>query len=66
LKLVLPEDPAISAGHVSTVPQGHILHYVHKSFIHNSQKLETIHMSLKRRMDTESVVHIYNRILFFY
>ena len=24
-----------------TIPQGHLLNYVHSSFIHNSQKLET-------------------------
>ena len=30
----------IFKGH-SILPQGHLLNYVHSSFIHNSQKLET-------------------------
>jgi hypothetical protein len=33
----------------STTPQGHLLSYVHSSFIHNSQKLETIQMSLNQK-----------------
>ena len=45
-----------TTGHVlkgcSTKPQGYLLNYVHSSFIHNSQKLETAHMSLNGRMDT--------------
>ena len=32
-----------------------MLHYVHSSLTFNSQKLETIQMSLNRRMDTENV-----------
>jgi hypothetical protein len=31
-------------------------HYVHSSFIYNSQKLKRTQMSLKRGMDTENVV----------
>ena len=37
-----------------------MLHYVHSSFICNSQKLEITQMSLNRRMDTENVVHVHN------
>ena len=46
-------------GHIlkrySTIPQRHMLHDVHSSFIHNIQKLETTQMSLKHRMDKENV-----------
>ena len=31
------------------IPQGHLLHYVHSSFIRNSQKLETTYPSLSQR-----------------
>jgi hypothetical protein len=44
----------------STIPQGHVLCYVHSSFIYNSQKLETTQMSLNQRMDTENVVQLHN------
>jgi hypothetical protein len=37
-----------------------MLHYVHSNRIYNSQKLERTQMSLKRRMDTENVVHLHN------
>jgi hypothetical protein len=40
----LPEGPAISVyipKRCSTMPQGHMLHYVHSSLICDSQKLET-------------------------
>ena len=50
----------------STIPQGHVLHYVHRSLICNNQKLETTQMSLNQRMDTEHVVHLYNGILVSY
>ena len=33
----------------STIPQGHVFHYVYSSFICNSQKLETTQMSLNWR-----------------
>jgi hypothetical protein len=36
--------------------------YVHISHIYNSQKLETIQMSLNRGIDTENVVHLHNGI----
>jgi hypothetical protein len=44
----------------STIPQGHMLHYVQSSLICNRQKLETIQMSLNRRMDTENGLHLHN------
>ena len=52
-----------SPGHISkrcfTIPQGHMLHYVHSSLISNIQKLERTQMSLREhgwtRMDTENV-----------
>ena len=42
----------------------HLLSYVHKRFISNSQKLETAYMSFNWRMDKENVVHLHNGILF--
>jgi hypothetical protein len=37
-------------GHIpkrsSIIPQGHVLHYIHSRFIHNSQKWETTQMPL--------------------
>ena len=38
------------------IPQGHLFNYVHCSFIHNSQKLETTQMSLNRRMDKDNML----------
>ena len=46
----------------STIPQGHILYYVHSDLTHNSQELETTQMPFNRRVDTENVVHLYNGI----
>ena len=46
--------------------QGHMLHYVHESLICDSQMLETTQMSHNRRMDTEIVVHLHNKILLSY
>ena len=43
-----------------------MLHYVHRSLIYNSQKLERTHMSLNKRMDTENVVHLHNGVLLSY
>jgi hypothetical protein len=40
-----------------------MLYYVHSSFIHNSQKLETTQMSLNKGMNTENMVHIHNGVL---
>jgi hypothetical protein len=37
-----------------------MLLYVYSSFIYNSQKLKTTKLSLKRGMDTDYVVHLYN------
>jgi hypothetical protein len=45
-----------------TVPLGHLLTYIHSSFINNSQKLETTQMILKWRMDKENVVHLHSGI----
>jgi hypothetical protein len=47
----------------SDIPQGHMFHYVHGSFIHNSQKLETSQMYFNQRMDNENVVNLYHGIL---
>jgi hypothetical protein len=41
-----------------------MLYYVYSGFIYSSQKLKATQMSLDQRMDTESVVHLYNGILF--
>jgi hypothetical protein len=46
----------------SILPQGYLLNHVHCCFFHSSQKLETIHMSLNRRMDKENVVHFHNGV----
>jgi hypothetical protein len=51
----LSEDPAIQL--YSTIPQGHVFHYVHSGLICDSQKLETTQKSHDRIMDTENVVH---------
>jgi hypothetical protein len=39
-----------------TITQIHLLHYIHSSFIHNSQKLEAIQMFFSWRTDKENVV----------
>jgi hypothetical protein len=43
----------------SIIPQGHLLNYVHSSFIHHIQKLD-------QRTDKENVVHLYSGILLSY
>jgi hypothetical protein len=43
-----------------------MLHQVHSSLIHNSQKLESSQMFLKERMDTENVAYLHNRIILCY
>jgi hypothetical protein len=59
LGIVLPEDADIpilgNTQKYSNMEQGHMLHYIHRSLIYNSQKLERTQMSLNRRMDTENV-----------
>ena len=42
---------------------GHLLNYIHSSFIHNRQKLETTHLSLNHRVDKEYRVHLCHGIL---
>jgi hypothetical protein len=37
-----------------------MLHYVQSSLVYNSQKLETMQMSLNRGMDTENMVRLHN------
>ena len=71
LEIVLCEVPAIPLLGIypkDALPyhKGHLLHYVHSSFIGNRQKLETTQMSLNQRMDTENVVHLHNGIIFSY
>jgi hypothetical protein len=46
----------------STMPQGHTFHYAHSGIVCDSQNLETIQMSHNRRIDTENVVDLHNRI----
>ncbi len=46
-----------------TMPQRHILSYVHSNIISDRQKLEITHLG---RTDTENVVHLHNGILFNY
>lgn len=48
------------------IPQGHLLQYVHSSFIHSSQKLETTYPSLNQRMHKENVPKVHSRILLSY
>jgi hypothetical protein len=59
------EDPAIPLLGIypEDVPTCNMLHYVHSSFIYNSQKLERTQMSLNRRIYTENVVHLNNGVL---
>jgi hypothetical protein len=45
-----------------TMPQGHLFHYVHRSLICYSQKLETTQMSHDRAMDMKNV-NLHNGIL---
>jgi hypothetical protein len=54
-------------GHMSkgvAIPQGHLLNYVHRSFIHNGQKLENL--DVPQRMFKENVVHLHNGVLLSY
>jgi hypothetical protein len=48
LEIVLPEDPAIPLMGIypEDAPTYNMLHYVHRSLIYNSQKLETTQISL--------------------
>jgi hypothetical protein len=47
LGTILPEDPTLPVlVSYSNIPQRHLLNYIHSSFTHSSQKLETIQMSL--------------------
>jgi hypothetical protein len=71
LEIDLPEDPAIPLLDIylkdaPIMPQEHMFHCVHSSLICDSQKLETTQMFHNRRMDTESVVHLHNRVLLSY
>jgi hypothetical protein len=43
-----------------------MIHYIHSSFIHNSQKLEATQMAISERMDAENVVHLHSGKLFSY
>jgi len=43
-----------------------MLHYVHRSLIYNSQKLERTQMPFNRGMDTENAVHLHNGVLLSY
>jgi hypothetical protein len=43
-----------------------MLHYIHSSFIYNSQKLERTHTYLNIGMDSENVVHLHNGVLVSY
>jgi hypothetical protein len=51
---------------MSTMPQGHMFHYVHSGLICDSQKLETTYISHDKRMNTEILVHLHNGILLSY
>lgn len=46
--------------------RGHLLNYVYRSFISNSQKLETTQLSLNYKMDKWNVLHLHNKILLRY
>jgi hypothetical protein len=56
-------------GHISktcsNMLQGHMLCYVHRSLIYNSQNLERTQMSLNRGIDTENT-HLHNGVLLSY
>jgi len=58
----------LSWAYAQTMPQHikrHVLHYVHRSLIYNSQKLKRTQMPFNRGMDTENV-HLHNGILLRY
>ena len=38
--------------------------YVYSSIIHNSQKMETIHLSIDGWMDKQNMIYSYNKIFF--
>jgi hypothetical protein len=40
-----------------------MLHYVYSIYIYKSQKVNKTQMFLQRRLDTENVVHLHNKIL---
>lgn len=44
-----------------TIPQGHFLKYVHRSFIHISPKQERSRCPSTEKMNKENVVHVNNR-----
>jgi hypothetical protein len=48
------------------MPQEHMFHYVHSGLTFDIQKLETIQMFYKRRMDAENVLYLHNGILLTY
>ena len=68
-EIVLPEvipnytTPGHTTKRCPTMPEGHVIHYVHSSLVYDSWKLKTTQISHDRRMDTENVVHLHNEIL---
>ena len=54
-------------GHISKgrsiILHGHLLNYVHRSIICNSQNLETTLVSLNQRSDKENVGHLHSGVL---
>lgn len=71
MEIFLPEDPAILLLGIypKDVPPLHkdtCSTMFHSSFIHKTQKLKTIQMSLNQGTDTEKVIHLYNGILHSY
>jgi hypothetical protein len=41
----------------STIPQGHMLQYVHGNFIKNSHEFKATQMYTNLRIDTENIIH---------
>jgi hypothetical protein len=71
LKIILPEDPVIPLfvlypKDASPYHRGRCSTMFITALSVNNQKLETTQMSYNGRVDTENVVHLYNRILFSY
>ena len=67
MEIDLPDDVAITLENLPkrcpTMPQGHLLNYVYRGLICDSQKLETTQMIHDRRVDKENEVHLQNGIV---
>ena len=67
LEIELPYDPAIPLLVIHTketrIERDTCTRNVHRSTVYNSQDMEATYMSISRKMDKKTVVHIHNGIL---